>query len=108
MPAVLLPRPAPRPTRTLLRLATRERRRLTLPRAPRLLQLPLKLLNLQAQPLILAREPDRLAPQLLVLRRQRRAPRHPTRQLINSPDREQLTTRFGDGNHHHQRSRQAT
>ncbi len=50
---------------------------------------------------------DRHAPQLLIVRRQRRAPHHPTRQLINQPNREQLTTRFGDGNHRHQRSRQA-
>ena len=75
MPTVITTRPAPRPASVLLRLPTRERRRLALPRPTRLLQQPLKLPNPGLQPLVLARQPNRLSPQQLVLRRQRLAPR---------------------------------
>ena len=90
MPAVLITRPAPRPTRLRLRLPTRERRRLTLPRPTRLLQLPLRPPGPGPQPLILGRQPDRLAPQLLILHRQRRAPRRQPRKLIHRLGREHL------------------
>ena len=90
MATVIIPRPAPRPARVRLRLPARERRRLTLPRPTRLLQLPLKLRDPRPQPLVLAREPDRLAPQLLILRRQRRAPRRPPRKLIDRLNSEHL------------------
>ena len=74
MPAMLLPRPAPRPTRPPLRLPARERRRLTLPSPPRLLQQPLKLADPRLQLLVLGREPNGHRPQLLVLGHQRREP----------------------------------
>ena len=90
MPAVLLARPATRPTRPPLRLPARERRRLTLPRPPRLLQLALKLPDPRPQPLVLGREPNGHRPQLLVLRHQRRAPRHEPRKLIHRLNRQHL------------------
>ena len=90
MPTVLLPRPAPRPASALLRLPARERRRLALPSPARLLELTLKLLDPGPQPLALGREPDRLPPQLLVLHRQRRAPRRQPRKLIHHLRREHL------------------
>lgn len=62
MLAVIIPRAAPRPTRSRLRLPARERRRLALSRPTRLLQLPLKLPDPPAQPLVLARQPADLAP----------------------------------------------
>jgi hypothetical protein len=109
VPTMLIPRPAPRPTRALLRLPARERRRLTLPRPPRLLQLPLKLRDPRPQPPILTRQPNRLGPQLLVLGRKRLASRDKPAKLAPRLDREHLNLNLwlGDGNHRHQISRQA-
>lgn len=91
MPAVPLSRPAARTDRSRLRRPARERRRLTLGSPPRLLKLALQLPDPGPQPLVLAREPHELVPQLVVLSRQRRAPRlqlltlvyRPRRQLLN-------------------------
>jgi hypothetical protein len=55
MPAVLITRPPTRPTRIPARLSTRKRRRLTLPRTPRLLQIALKLPDPRMQPLVLTK-----------------------------------------------------
>jgi hypothetical protein len=92
MRAVLIPGPAPRSTRLRLRFPAGERRRLTLPRPPRVLQLPLELPDPPAQPPILARQPGDLAPQPLVLSRQRRAPRREPTKLIHRLGREHLNT----------------
>jgi hypothetical protein len=68
--AVIITRPAPGPASLLLGLSAGERRRLALPRPTRLLKLPLKLRDPGQQPPVLRRQPDRLTPQQLVLRRQ--------------------------------------
>ena len=57
MPAVITTRPPPRPTRSLGRLPTRERRRLTLGSTARLLQLALQQLHTPRQPLVLHKQP---------------------------------------------------
>jgi hypothetical protein len=90
MPTVIITRPTPRPARVLLRLPTRERRRLTLPRPTRLLQLSLQLHDPGPKPLVLARQPECLPPQLLVLHRQRGAPRNKPSNLTPCPGREHL------------------
>ena len=90
VPAVLIPRPASRPAPLGLRLPARERRRKTLPSPTRLLKLTLELRDPPEQPLVLAREPDRLPPQLLVLRRQRRTARQQPTKLIHRLGREHL------------------
>ena len=90
MPTVLLPRAPPRPPRSRLRLPARERRRLTLARPPRLLQGPLELPDPSPQPLILARQPKDLVPQMLVLNRQRRAQRLQPPTLIHRLGRKHL------------------
>ncbi len=107
MLAVIIPRPASRPARRRLRLPTRERRRLALGHPPRLLQLPLKLPDPRQQPLVLPRQTDHLAPQLLVLGRQPSAPRRQPTKLIHRLGRKHLNTRNGDGNHRHQDAPQA-
>jgi hypothetical protein len=84
VPAVIIPRPPTRPTPGRVRLPTRERRRLTLPRSPRLLQLPLKRPNPSVQPLVLPRQPNYLGPKLLILERQRRATRPQPTKLTGS------------------------
>ena len=55
--AVVLTAPAPRPRRVLLRIALGKRRRLTLPRPPRLLELPPQPRVLGQQPLVLRAQP---------------------------------------------------
>jgi hypothetical protein len=62
MPAVLLARPTTQPPLRLVGLPARERRRLTLPRPTRLLQLTLELRDPVTQPLILSRQTSRLHP----------------------------------------------
>lgn len=108
MPAMLLPGTTPRPPRLRLRFPARERRCLTLARPPRLFQLALQLPDPRAKSLVLARQPADLAPQLLVLSRQRRAPRRQPPKLIHTLGRKHLNTRNGDGNHRHRDSRRAT
>ena len=108
MPAVVLPRPTPRPARLFLRGPTRERRRLTLRRAPRLLQQALQLPNSRPQPLVLARHPSQLRPQRIVLRRQRRTQLPQPSDVILRLGREHLNLGSGDGNHHHRSSHRAT
>jgi hypothetical protein len=90
MPPVLLARTTTRPTRTPGRLPARERRRLTLGRTPRLLQVALQLHDPRPQPLVLPRKPCSLIPQQLVPNRRLRAPRHQTRQLIRRLSRQHL------------------
>ena len=90
MPAVLATRPTTRTTRTPRRLAARERRRLTLTRTSRLLQLTFELRDLPPQPLVLREQTRHLTPQPLVLSRQRPTPRLQSRQLIHQPDRKHL------------------
>ncbi len=62
MLAVILPTATPRPARPRHRFPTRERRRLTLPRPPRLLQLTLQLPNPRPQPLVLPHQTGHLGP----------------------------------------------
>jgi hypothetical protein len=90
VPPVLLAGPTTRPTRTPRRLPARERRRLTLGRTPRLLQLALELRNPRPQVPVLTHKPRCLTPQQLVLSRQLRAARRQTRKLIHRLGRKHL------------------
>jgi len=108
IPAVFLSRTTTRPARLRLRLTARERRRLTLPRTPCLLQLALELPDPCAQPLVLPREPHQLVAQPLVLGRQLRAPHQQRSQLIHRLAIKHLNPGRGDGNHRHPASPQAT
>jgi hypothetical protein len=90
MPSVLVTAPTTRPARIAGRLPTRERRRLTLPRPPGLLQLALELPDPRPQPLVLPHKTHHLGPQMLVLVRKQRAPRRQPTKLIHRLRREDL------------------
>jgi hypothetical protein len=90
MPPVLGPSASTQPAWILRTITARERRRLTLARSPRLLQLALKPRSPRLQLLVLPRHTNRFLPQLLVLSPQCRAPRRQARALIHRLDRKDL------------------